>query len=179
MTETGSPEISHIAPVLRVRDLTASLAYYRDNLLFDVVFEWADQEGEPVRYAVLERGKSGVHLTRSDKPGGTTAYCFVDGVDGFYALVKAAGANITEDIANQPWNMREFETVDPDGNVLLFGEHLDRVDAAEADKPDAASGSPAEKEADTSQHRHLWNSFWYHGIFHPHDHTSQDSRESS
>ena len=174
MSDTKSPQLSHIAPVLRVSDLAASLAYFRDNLLFDIVFEWADQEGEPVRYAVLERDKSGVHLTRSDNPGGTTAYCFVDGIDGFYALVKAAGANITEEIADQPWNMREFETVDPDGNVLLFGEHLDRVNAEQSEDKEATAKSPAGEEVDISQHKHLWNSFWYHGIFHPHDQGSGD-----
>ena len=133
MSQARSPKVSHIAPVVRVSDLGQSIAYYRDSLKFTVAFEWADGEGEPVRYAVLEYGKAGIHLTQSDQPGGTTAYCFVDGIDAYHALVKTAGANITEDIKDQPWRMREFETRDPDGNVLLFGEHLDRVDMR--DKP--------------------------------------------
>ncbi|WP_434054876.1 MAG: glyoxalase superfamily protein [Roseibium sp.] len=161
MSQERPPKVSHIAPVLRVKDLAQSIAYYRDSLKFTVAFEWADGEGEPVRYAVLEYGKAGVHLTQSDQPGGTTAYCFVDGIDAYHALAKAGGANITEDIKDQPWRMREFETRDPDGNVLLFGEHLDLVEMRE--KPG---------------HRHLWDSFWYHGIFHPHDHdTPKDQTE--
>ena len=126
MSETQASRLSHIAPVLQVSDLTAAIAYYRDRLLFEVRFEWADREGEPVRYAVLGRENAGLHLTRCEAPNPSTAYCFVDGIDGYHALVKEAGANITEDIADQPWQMREFETVDADGNVLLFGEHLDR-----------------------------------------------------
>lgn len=158
MTQTQSPQISHIAPVLRVKDLAASLAYYRDSLLFLVAFEWADNEGDPIRYAVLEHGKSGVHLTQSDAPGGTTAYCFVEDIDGYHALAKSSGANITEDIDDQPWGMREFETRDPDGNVLIFGEHKDNI--AERNAP---------------KHKHLKDSFWYHGILHPHDHTESQN----
>ncbi|MES0883738.1 bleomycin resistance protein [Roseibium sp. SCP14] len=126
MSDTQSSQLSHMAPVFPVTDIAASIAYYRDKLLFEVRFEWADREGEPVRYAVLGRENAGLHLTQSDQVRQATAYCFVDGIDGYHALVKKAGANITEDIADQPWQMREFETVDLDGNVLLFGEHLDR-----------------------------------------------------
>ncbi|MCV0427259.1 MAG: VOC family protein [Roseibium sp.] len=129
MSDKQSSKLSHIAPVFPVSDIAASIAYYRDRLLFDVLFEWADNDGEPIRYAVLGREDVSLHLTQSDQPRKTTAYCFVDGVDGYYELAKAAGGNITEDIADQPWQMREFETVDPDGNVLLFGEHLDRTES--------------------------------------------------
>jgi|GEM_PF-1568050 len=179
MSAANTPQLSHIAPVLRVSDLPAALAYYRDKLLFEVAFEWADNEGEPVRYAVLERGKAGVHLTQSDNAGGTTAYCFVDGIDGYHAAVKAAGANITEDISDQPWMMREFETADVDGNVLLFGEHLDRVNGVETEDTETAEAPSKEPLVETDQHRHLWNSFWYHGIFHPHDVPPEDRREGS
>ena len=86
----------------------------------------------------------------------------LDGIDAYHAMVTSAGANITEEIQDQPWRMREFETRDPDGNVLLFGEHLDHVEMRE--KPG---------------HRHLWDSFWYHGIFHPHDHEASKEQSES
>jgi uncharacterized glyoxalase superfamily protein PhnB len=129
MSGTKSPLLSYIAPVFQVSNVADAIAYYRDRLLFDVRFEWADADGEPVRYAVLGREDAGLHLTKSESPLSSTAYCFVSGVDGYYTLVKDAGANITSAIADQPWDMREFETVDPGGNVLLFGEHLERVEA--------------------------------------------------
>jgi uncharacterized glyoxalase superfamily protein PhnB len=127
MHGSKSPTLAHMAPVFQASDLAAAIAYYRDRLLFDVRFEWADADGEPVRYAVLGREDAGLHLTKSEAPLASAAYCFVSGVDDYYALVKDAGANITVPIADQPWQMREFETVDDDGNVLLFGEHLERV----------------------------------------------------
>ncbi|KZM51000.1 VOC family protein [Labrenzia sp. OB1] len=127
MHEAKPPELAHIAPVFPVSNVAGAVAYYRDKLLFDVRFEWADKDGDPVRYAILGRDKIELHLTAGDNPHARTAYCFVDGVDGYYALASNAGANITEDIVDQPWEMREFETRDPDGNVLLFGEHLSRI----------------------------------------------------
>ncbi|WP_269585136.1 bleomycin resistance protein [Roseibium sp. Sym1] len=127
MPDPKPPQLSHIAPVLPVADLKASLAYYRDKLLFETRFEWADTDAEPARYAILARDHVELHLSAGATPHPATAYCFVDGVDGYYAEVKAAGANVTEALADQPWEMREFETRDPDGNVLVFGEHCSRI----------------------------------------------------
>ncbi|WP_298817349.1 VOC family protein [uncultured Roseibium sp.] len=126
MSDPNSSQLSLIAPVFPVSDVATAVAYYRDRLLFEVRFEWADNEGEPARYAILGRDKIELHLTGGDALHPRTAYCFVDGIDGYYALARKAGANITEDIGDQPWEMREFETKDPDGNALIFGEHLSR-----------------------------------------------------
>lgn len=128
MSETQSPQLSHIAPVFRAIDLAASVAYYREKLLFEIRFEWKDSEAEPVRYAILGRDGIELHLTASADVQPSVAYCFVADVAAYYANVEAAGANITEAIADQPWEMREFETKDPDGNVLIFGEHLSRLE---------------------------------------------------
>lgn len=128
MSDIQTPHLSHIAPVFRAIDLAASVAYYRDKLLFETRFEWKDSEAEPVRYAILGRDGIELHLTASADVQLSVAYCFVADVAAYYAEVKAAGANITEAIADQPWEMREFETKDPDGNVLIFGEHLSRLE---------------------------------------------------
>ncbi|WP_422378659.1 bleomycin resistance protein [Roseibium sp.] len=128
MSETQSPQLSHIAPVFRAIDLAASVAYYRDKLLFEIRFEWKDSEAEPVRYAILGRDGIELHLTASPDVQPSVAYCFVEDVAAYYTEVQAAGANITEAIADQPWEMREFETKDPDGNLLIFGEHLSRLE---------------------------------------------------
>ena len=127
MTETAEPQLGMMAPVFKVQDMAASLAYYKDRLLFDIRFEWSDTTDGPVLYAIVGREKVELHLTQVADRQPAKAYCFTDGIDGYHAAVQSAGANITEDIGNQPWDMREFETADPDGNVLMFGEHLSRV----------------------------------------------------
>ena len=127
MTNPLSSELSLMAPVFGVSDTPLAVAYYRDRLLFDSRFEWADAEGEPIRYAILGRDKIELHLSQREAPAPSTAYCFVDGVSAYYELVAAAGASITEEIADQPWEMREFEIRDLDSNSLVFGEHLSRI----------------------------------------------------
>jgi len=128
MPDSSPASLSHIAPVFRTTDLAAAHAYYRDKLLFETRFEWKDSEAELVRYAIVGRDGIELHLTAISEARPSVAYCFVVDVAGYYAEVKAAGANITEAIADQPWEMREFETRDPDGNVLIFGEHLSGIE---------------------------------------------------
>ena len=117
-----------VAPIFPVTDLQRSVAYYTRSLLFSVGFEWADTDGEPVRYAILQNGNTELHLTAAETSRQVVAYFFVDGVAAYYDAVKAAGAKITCEIEDLPWDMREFEIADPDGNRLIFGQHLSRID---------------------------------------------------
>lgn len=127
MSDPKPSQLSCIAPVLPVSDLKTAVAYYCGKLLFGTRFEWADADADPVRYAILSRDHVELHLSAGAARHPATAYCFVDGVDGYYAEAKAAGANITEELSDRPWDMREFATRDPDGNVLVFGEHKSRI----------------------------------------------------
>ncbi|GAB2208193.1 hypothetical protein ROS1_50100 [Roseibium sp. ROS1] len=127
MPDTKPPHLSNIAPVFPVSDLKAAVAYYRNRLLFESRFEWADTEAEPVRYAILCRDHVELHLSAGAGRHPATAYCFVAGIDGYYTSVTEAGADIAEAITDRPWDMREFGARDPDGNMLYFGEHLERI----------------------------------------------------
>ena len=127
MTDKDKPHFAVVAPIFPVTDISTTINYFTEKLFFKIAFEWSDTEDDPVRYAVLSNGDTEIHLTKSDTPHKTAAYFFLDGVDEYYKAVKDTGANVTEDIQNQPWEMREFEVSDPDGNIILFGEHLDRI----------------------------------------------------
>lgn len=127
MTEKTRPHFAVVAPIFPVADIKKSVAYYTQSLLFETGFEWADTTAEPVRYAVLINGDTELHLAQSKKTRKTAAYFFLHGVQEYYDLVKDSGAQITDDIKDQPWNMREFEVADPDGNAVIFGENLDRI----------------------------------------------------
>jgi predicted enzyme related to lactoylglutathione lyase len=48
-------------------------------------------------------------------------------VEDYSRLVRANGAAITQELADQPSEVREFEVADPDGNALIFGEPLARI----------------------------------------------------
>lgn len=115
------------APVFQVTDIKRALKYYSDCLFFRVGFEWADQPSEAIRYAVIQQNDTELHLTSTASPSQSTAYFFTANVKGCYDAVMAAGAEIAHHIEDQPWEMREFEVRDPDGNALVFGEHLSRI----------------------------------------------------
>ena len=127
MVDRVGYQMEVVAPVFPVTDLANALAYYTDKLLFTVKFEWADQDSGPVRYAILENGRCELHLSIGSAAHRASAYFFVDRVRNYYDTVVAKGAIITGDIEDQPWDMREFEVADPDGNRLIFGEHLSRI----------------------------------------------------
>ncbi len=107
-----------IAPVFRVADIEAALAYYTDTLGFTKDFVFGN-------YAGLKFGAALLHITSGDNYqrllGGGTAYLFCDEVDAYAAAIKAKGAHLACDPADQPYQMRDFTVIDPDGNHLHFG----------------------------------------------------------
>lgn len=127
MSEKNPYRCAVIALIFPITDLAQAVAYYRDQLLFSVGFEWADEPDEPMRYAILQNGDVEIHLTHSETASPTNAYVFVDDVSALYEAISARGPTITEPLTDHPWDMREFEVSDPDGNRLVFGEHLSRI----------------------------------------------------
>ncbi len=80
---------------------------------------------EPPVYAGLNLQGQALHLSQGDRLNPTMAYVFCENVAALHEACQAAGANITEALAVQPWQMREFEVTDPAGNRLIFGELLE------------------------------------------------------
>ena len=71
------------ATVLTVRNIGASIAYYRDALGFAVTFEY----GQPTFYACLCRDEAALHLIAANEtkrhPGHGALCIFVEDVDAF------------------------------------------------------------------------------------------------
>ncbi len=129
MNKKPSYKLEVAAPVFPVTDLRRSVDYYRDALLFDVGFEWADTPEEPIRYAIMQSGNTELHLTVASEASTVVAYFFVDNIAAYYEALLDTGANILGDIQDYPWGMREIEIADPDGNRIVFGEHLSRINS--------------------------------------------------
>ena len=107
--------------VFTVRDIAASLAYYRDKLGFDIAFEY----GNPTFYAGLCSGKVTLHLisaTRTPRqPGHGAVAIDVDDVDALHADLVKRGATVLKAPANYDYGLRDFDVADLDGNMLFFG----------------------------------------------------------
>lgn len=107
--------------VLTVRDVVASLAYYRDKLGFDIAFEY----GDPVSYAGVCSGDVTLHLISASRtprqPGHGAVAIDVDDVDALHADLVRRGTTVLGAPANQDYGLRTFGVADPDGNMLFFG----------------------------------------------------------
>jgi uncharacterized glyoxalase superfamily protein PhnB len=109
------------ATVLTVRDIAASIAYYRDALGFAVTFEY----GQPTFYACLCRDEAALHLIAANEtkrePGQGALCIFVEDVDALYAELVARNAKVVKPPQDYDYGMRDFDVVDLDGNQIFFG----------------------------------------------------------
>ncbi|TFW56208.1 VOC family protein [Bradyrhizobium sp. MOS001] len=119
------PMMAGSATVFVVSDITASLAYYRDVLGFEVTFEY----GQPPSYACLCRDEVGLHLLAAEVtkrlPGHGGICIFVRDVDQVYAELSGRGARLLNRPEDRDYRMRDFDVVDADGNQLTFGMGTD------------------------------------------------------
>lgn len=115
--------ITFVAPVLQVADLTRSIAYYRNELGFDLEFEY---EGF---YASVFRDGCRVHLKCGPPPErDQQAFEAAEHLDACFGVVDAdalaselgaAGATLSVNLRRMPYG-REFYVRDPDGYILGF-----------------------------------------------------------
>ncbi len=122
MTSPAVVSLRDAATLFVVQDVLRSVEHYRDVLGFRVEFTY----GEPTFYAGVERDNVAIHLQAASEtkrqPGHGAINVFVTDVDPLYQELKARGARTTEEPADRPYGMRDFDIVDLDGNLLCFGE---------------------------------------------------------
>ena len=115
-------EVSCPRPILSVRDLGASIRYYRDKLGFKLDWEY----GDPPDFASVSRGDGVFFMCENcqGKPG-SWSMLFARDVDRLHDEFRKKGAEIRMAPTDMPWGLREMHVADPDGNVLRFGSGLD------------------------------------------------------
>ncbi|HXZ85215.1 MAG TPA: glyoxalase superfamily protein [Myxococcota bacterium] len=116
--------IRSAAPQLLVKDLRASLDFYRERLGFGVDFVY---EGF---YAAVSRGGAVIHLKCAEKLEADRAHrrvhdhldAFLDvvGVRELFEELKGRGAPLATGLEQRPWNALDFHVVDPYGYILCF-----------------------------------------------------------
>ncbi len=122
-------KITSSAPVLLVKDLPASVAYWRDKLGF------TDQQiyGEPPYFAMVKRDNFTVMLAQVDADKNFipnwqivekmwNVYFWVDDVDSIYAEFQASGAIIDYSLYVAPHGVKEFGVQDLDDHDIAFGQ---------------------------------------------------------
>ena len=130
------PEITGIAPFFIVRDVPAALAFYRDRLGFDIVFQGPSDDD--IFFGIVRRGAAMILLkavgvepvpnyTRDIKRGvgeGTArwdAFLDVPDPDALAAEFAARHVEFFQPLQDDDDNLRGFTVRDADGHVLFFG----------------------------------------------------------
>ena len=127
-TEVASEitRLTSIAPQFLVDDVEAAIAYYRDQLGFELDFCYESF------YASVSRDGFAIHLKCAPKTLADRAhrkqhehldaYIGVVGAMGLHDELRSRGARITKPLEEQPWSCRDFHVEDLDGYILCFSE---------------------------------------------------------
>jgi catechol 2,3-dioxygenase-like lactoylglutathione lyase family enzyme len=116
---TTPGHLQRAVPVLAALDLDRQVAFYRDKLGFA-----AARVDTDFRYAILERDDVEVHLYGCDDrhvAENTSCYLRVRAIGALWSEYRDRGVDVRP-LEAKPWGMTEFEVIDPDGNLLRFGE---------------------------------------------------------
>jgi catechol 2,3-dioxygenase-like lactoylglutathione lyase family enzyme len=116
-----SPEVSPaviafegVTPILRVRDIPASIDYYVRALGFRV--DW-----QSPYFASVTRGKCHIFLSQGDQGHiGGWVWVGVEDTEALFEEYKKAGAKVRHPPTNYSWAY-EMQVEDIDGNVLRLG----------------------------------------------------------
>jgi catechol 2,3-dioxygenase-like lactoylglutathione lyase family enzyme len=126
------PDITGIAPFFIVKDVPAALAFYRDRLGFDIMFQ--GPEPDDIFFGIVHRGGAMIMLkdigvepvpnyTRDIGKGWAPwdAYLNVPDPDALAAEFQSRNVEFNEPVHDNSDNLRGFTVKDADGYVLYFG----------------------------------------------------------
>ncbi len=126
-------KITDSAPILLVKDVVKSAAYWLDKLGF------TEQSlfGQPANFAIIRRDTFTVMLAQVDADRTFVSnwhivekmwdvYFWVDDADAIYAEFQASGAIIDYSLYVAPHGVKEFGVQDLDDHDIAFGQIIKR-----------------------------------------------------
>lgn len=124
-----APQLTAALPVLFVRDVSATAAFFEQRLAFTVDF----LHGHPPFYGAVSRDGASLHLrfvhrdvfdraAFNEEDGLLSAFVTVQGVKALYAEYLQRGVAIEGTLKKEAWGGSGFCVLDPDGNRLYFSE---------------------------------------------------------
>jgi catechol 2,3-dioxygenase-like lactoylglutathione lyase family enzyme len=123
------PFMHHVTPFLRVPDIEAAKAFFRDILGFTVGFEGGG-------YAYVHRDKAAFRMVQDEMlpprgEGRYTSYVDVEDVDGLWAELKPKLDRLPPGHVcppcDQEYGQREFTVIGPDGDLIAFGSAIQQA----------------------------------------------------
>ena len=115
-----SIRIENITPILSVKDMTTSRAFYIDMLGFEES-DWGDDT-----FTCFSKDHCEFYLCKGNQGNpGTWLWVGFDGdIFSLYEELKSKGVTISRPPTNFPYAL-EMHVKDPDGHVLRFGKEPD------------------------------------------------------
>jgi uncharacterized glyoxalase superfamily protein PhnB len=118
--------LKSIVPILFVRDVSVSAAFFKEKLGFEIDFLY----GAPPFYGSVSRSEVCLHLRCVHEPNFAElaarevslilATVEVSDVQGLFEEFRERGIEFAQMPAKQPWGGTDFLVRDPDGNVVSF-----------------------------------------------------------
>ncbi len=128
-----TPQIKGIAPFFIVRDVPAALAFYRDQLGFEITYQGPTEDD--IFFGIVQRDAAMIMMksigvgpvpnyTRDIKQGIARwdAYMYVPNPDALAAEFASRHVEFFTPLQNNDDNLRGFEVKDADGYLLYFGK---------------------------------------------------------
>jgi hypothetical protein len=115
--------LTHINPKLPMRDKTITLSFYMDHLGFDECTDFGD-------YLILNKDQIEIHFFEykdlDPKENYGQVYIRTDDIDALYQSFLDGKVEIHPNghLEQKPWGQIEFSLLDPDHNLLTFGQSI-------------------------------------------------------
>jgi len=110
-------QLRRVMPELPFTTVASAIVYYRDVLGFQVNYHQSDlgvmdRDGQRVLLIARTAAHTGI---------GSCAFYVAD-ADALFGELQTKGANLQGEPVSQPWGLREFVVLDPEGNRLTFAQ---------------------------------------------------------
>lgn len=117
--------LTEINPKLPMRDINLTKDYYLNRLEFEELGDYGD-------YLIVGKDKIEIHffhfngLDPKENYGGV--YIRTDHIDKLYEqlLENDVAIHPSGKLETKSWGQREFSLLDPDNNLLTFGQNVDK-----------------------------------------------------
>lgn len=114
--------LTAINPKLPMRNKAITKEFYINKLGFKI-FGNAEYDG----YLMVEKDSVQIHFFEfkelDPKENYGQVYIRTNDIDALYQFAKNENVNNTE-LGYKPWMQREFSIIDPDNNLLTFGQSI-------------------------------------------------------
>jgi len=115
--------LTHINPKLPMRDKNATKEFYINKMGFTEISDYGD-------YLIIKKDNIEIHFFKfkelDPKENYGQVYIRTNDIDSLYQALMDNNVNIHPNapLQTKPWGQKEFALLDPDNNLLTFGQSV-------------------------------------------------------